>query len=270
MYFDFHVHAFNDKIAEKAVGNLEKTSGYKAYTNGTLDETRIKLKNAGIDKVLMLPVVTKPTQQTIINDWAKEIEDDMFISFGSVHPEAEDVMEELERIKSLGLHGVKLHPDYLNMFVDDEKMIKVYRKCAELDLPVIIHGGFDPLSPDVVHSMPEASARAFEAVPEMTLIIAHLGGMYHWNDVEKYLVGKKGNIYFDTAVINRAVEDNKLEYSQIERIIRNHGIERILYGSDCPWDSPEREIDMINHLNLTENEKEMIFHKNAEKLLKLK
>ncbi|HAS78269.1 MAG TPA: hypothetical protein DCS38_00715 [Ruminococcus sp.] len=270
MYLDFHVHAFNEKIAQRAISSLEKTARYTAYTDGTLEDTRKKLIQNNISKAVLLPVATKPSQQKVINDWAKASEDDFFISFGSVHPDADDVLDELERIKKIGLHGVKMHPDYINMFSDDPKMIRVYRKCAELDLPVIIHGGYDPLSPELVHALPEASARAFDAVPEMTFIIAHLGGMYHWDEVEKYLVGKKGNLYFDIAVINRAIEDNHLEYSQIERIVKNHGVERILFASDCPWDCPANEIDIVNnHLNLTDEEKELIFHKNAEKLLKL-
>lgn len=269
-YFDFHVHAFNDKIAEKAMKNLSETSGYSPYTNGTVEDTRKKLENLGIQNALILPVATKPSQQTVINNWAASINNDsMFYAFGSVHPESDDVEKEIERIKTLGLYGVKLHPDYLGMFVDDPKIIRVFKKCAETGLPVIIHGGFDPLSPDIIHALPEASARAFDAVPDMTLIIAHLGGMYHWDDVEKYLAGKKGNLYFDVAVINRAYELNRLEDSQVERIIKKHGTDRILFASDCPWDCPSNEINIINRLNLSDEEKEMIFHKNAERLLNI-
>lgn len=268
-YIDFHTHSFNEKIAERAISSLEVTSGYKAYTNGTLDDTRVKLGNLGIDKAVMLAVATKPSQQKIINDWAAAVQDDMFISFGSVHPDADDLCEEIDRIKSLGLHGIKVHNDYAGIFVDDDRMIKLFKKCAEVGLPVIIHGGYDPLSPDLIHAYPEATARAFDAVPDMTLIVAHLGGMYCWDDTEKYLAGKAGNLYFDVSVINRAIEEGKLEYSQLERIIRKHGVERILYGSDCPWDCPSKEIEMINRLNLTDGEKEMIFHKNAERLLGL-
>ena len=43
----------------------------------------------------------------------------------------------------------------------------------------------------------------------------------------------------------------------------------VLFGSDCPWDDPANEIAMINRLSLTEKEKELIFCKNAEKLLKI-
>ena len=262
MYIDFHIHAFVDEIAERAISKLEVTSNFKAYTKGTIYDTIKKLDEWNVDKGVLLPIATKPSQQTTINDWAADIQkiNDRIIAFGSVHPDAPDVIEELERIKSLGLKGIKLHPDYQNFFIDDEKAYPVYEKCAELGLAVIFHAGFDPLSPDVVHALPKASARVHKDVPNMTMILAHLGGMYHWDEVEEFLVGK--NIYFDTAFIATAIKDE-----QVERIIKMHGADKILLASDCPWQKTTTGIDMLNHLNLLDEEKQLIFHKNAEKLL---
>lgn len=267
MYIDFHTHAFADSIVERAMANLSKTSakyGIRAHTDGTVNGLKEKLLSCDVSGAVILPIATKPTQQTTINNWAASLKGDFFYPFGSVHPQAEDRLEELERIKELGLYGIKLHPDYQDFFVDDEELIPVYKKCAELDLPVLIHSGFDPLSPDLIHCMPDAAARAFDKVPDMTMILAHGGAMNEWDDVEKYLVGKKGNLYFDVAVIA-----GRIKPDQLLRIIKNHGVERILFGSDCPWDTPANEIEMIKALPLTDEEKDMIFYKNALKLLKL-
>lgn len=264
MVIDFHIHAFDDAIAQRAIEKLEITSDMKAFTDGTISDTIKHFDKWGVDKGVLLPIATKPSQQVTINNWAIAQKSERIIPFGSVHPEAEDVFEELERIKSLGLFGVKFHPDYQNFIIDEDRMIPIYKKCAELDLPVIFHAGFDPLSPDYIHAMPENSARAFKAVPEMTMILAHLGGMYHWDEVEKYLVGLDGNLYFDTAVIA-----GECEKEQLERIIRNHGANRILLASDCPWHESTSEIEMIKNLDISEKDKELILHKNAEKILGL-
>ena len=56
---------------------------------------------------------------------------------------------------------------------------------------------------------------------------------------------------------------------QLWRIISAQGADKVLFGSDCPWDHPEKEIAMLRRLPLTEEEQELIFHKNAEKLLKI-
>ena len=262
MLIDFHSHAFADKIVEKAMQRLLSVAKIPNYSDGTISGLDNCLDKYGVDISVMLPVATKPTQQTIINDWAKEVQDkySRIYSFGSVHPFADDVMEELERIKALGLHGIKLHPDYQDFFIDDERVFPVYRKCAELSLPVIFHAGWDPLSPDVVHAIPEASLKAHKAVPEMTMILAHGGGMNHWDDVEKHLVGE--DIYFDTAMLCDYIEPE-----QLERIIKNHGADRILFGTDIPWHPADKERSLIQSLGISDDEKELIFHKNAERLL---
>lgn len=268
MYIDFHTHAFADAIAERAISKLENTlieSGLDSpppATRGTVRELAEKLDEWGIDKAVILPIATKPSQQTVINNWAKEIQSDRLCCFGSVHPEAEDALEELERIKSLGLKGVKLHPDYQGFYADEERLFPIYRKCAELGLPVILHAGLDAMSMDCIHCTPQMSARVLEAVPEMTLILAHLGGNFCWNDVEKYLVGK--NVYLDTAYIEGNISDE-----QALRIFRNHGTDKILFASDCPWHPSCRERSLIERIPLTENERENISHKNAERLLGL-
>lgn len=269
MYIDFHTHAFVDTIAEKAMAKLENTlltSGYPdcepPVTRGTVGELLAVMDKSGVDKAVLLPIATKPSQQKTINDWAKSVSSERLICFGSVHPDAEDAFEELERIKALGLKGVKLHPDYQDFFADDEKLFPIYRKCADLGLPVILHAGLDALSMDCIHCTPQMSARVLDEIPEMTLILAHLGGNEVWDDVEKYLVGR--NVYLDTAFIAGHISDQ-----QALRIFRNHGIDKILFASDCPWHTPAKEKAMLERIGLSESELEAVSHKNAEKLLVL-
>lgn len=265
MKIDFHTHAFNDKIADKAISKLLSVdSSLKNYTNGTISDLAQKINTWGIDRTVVLPIATKPSQQNIINDWAKEIQNTypQVISFGSVHPKADDVMEELERIKSLGLHGIKLHPDYQGFFIDEEYLYPIYQKCADLKLPVIFHGGFDPLSPDLIHATPEKALKAHKAVPQMTMIMAHLGGMRLWDDVEKYLVGQ--DIYFDTAYISGSISPE-----QYKRIIKNHGADKILLGSDAPWEESSKEIAFLEKLDIPQDDKELIYSGNAIRLLNL-
>ena len=82
MYIDFHIHAYADEIADRAVQKLKDTANCNVYTNGRIDDTRQKLKEWGIDYGVLLPVATKPTQQTTINNWAKEQNHGNIISFG--------------------------------------------------------------------------------------------------------------------------------------------------------------------------------------------
>ena len=171
------------------------------------------------------------------------------------------MLEELERIRQLGLHGIKLHPDYQGFFADEPRMLPIYRRCAQLGLPVLFHAGFDPVSPQVRHASPEALARIAEAVPELTQIAAHLGGVLQWDEAERLLVGRK-NVYLDTAFASHSIDP-----SQFERIVQRHGAERILFASDCPWDSPVKIHRIMDDFALTPAQRSRIDWENALELL---
>ena len=181
---------------------------------------------------------------------------------GTVHPDAEDAIEEVERIKELGLYGVKFHSEYQFFCPDEERMFPIYEKIAELGLIAVFHGGWDPYSGDVIRATPKSFAAVAETFPCLGIVAAHLGGMNLWEDVERYTAGKFDNLWFDVGVISRYISDE-----QLLRIIRMQGADRVLFGSDCPWDEPANEIAMIDRLELTEAERKKIFYGNAEKLL---
>lgn len=264
-YFDFHTHAFTDSIAEKALSGLEATSGIAPTTDGTLSGLRDKMKQNGIDRALVLPVATKPSQQHTINNWAAGIMGSGIYCCGSVHPDAEDAIYEVERIKSLGLCGVKFHSEYQHFCPDDERMFPIYEKISQLGLIAVFHGGWDPFAEDAIRATPQSFARLAEAFPDLTIVAAHLGGLTLWDDVEKYIAGRYDNLYMDTGVIYRYITQE-----QLLRIIRKQGADKVLFASDCPWDEPANEIALINSLPLTDEEKELIFHGNAEMLLNIR
>lgn len=263
---DIHVHCFNPKIAEKAISVLEKTAGITPYTRGFTEQTIERFDEWGVDKGVLLPVATKPTQQKILNDWVAEQErtNSRFLAFGAVHPDAEDAFEELDRIVSLGLHGVKLHPDYQGFMVDEDRLDPLYDEIDKRGLPLILHAGFDGLSPDLIHCPPDRALKLIKKHPNMKLIFAHLGGNYRWEEVLDTLAGIGGEVYFDTAFTSRDLPDDLME-----KIIKKHGADRILFGSDCPWDSSLDIKNKIMRLGLSDDDKEKIMGLNTVKLLGL-
>lgn len=262
MLIDMHVHMFPDQLAEKALHSLARICRCQYLTDGTVDGTSEKLREWGVDVCAALSIATKPTQQTSVNNWAASVQSKSIRCFGSVHPDSPDAVNELNRIKSLGLCGVKLHPDYQNFFIDEARMFPIYEAISELGLPVTFHTGRDPLSPDLVHASPAAVARVADLFPRMKIIAAHLGGMAMYGEVEEVLAGK--NIFFDTAMCARLCPPE-----QFERIIKKHGSERILFASDCPWSRSCDEFEYIEKTHLSAVEKENIYWRNAAELLHL-
>lgn len=262
MVIDFHVHCFNPKIAERALGVLAENFHGKPLTNGLVENTVERFDEWGVDRGVLLPIATKPTQQVILNNWCAEQDGGRFISFGSVHPDAPDLCEELDRIVSLGLHGVKLHPDYQGFMVDEDRLDAVYDEIEKRDLPMVLHAGFDVYSPKCIHCPPERALKMLKKHPNMKVVLAHLGGNDSWYQVWDILAGIDGEVYFDTAFTGRYCPDNMME-----NIIRRHGADRILFASDCPWDDPSVIKEKIMRLGISDDDKEKIFSGNALRLL---
>lgn len=259
MIIDFHTHAYVPQVAEKVVENMS-FGDVSACTEGTIDGLLKEMDRCGVDRAVLANIATKPSQQRTINDWAAQIQNDRIIPFGTVHPDAANALDELDYIKSLGFKGVKMHPAFQRFMIDDPKAYPIYQKISDLGLVLLLHAGFDPVDLDVIWAPPKHSAKVIRDFPELKLVLAHGGGCAQWDDVEKYLVGS--DVYFDLAILDGNIDDG-----QLFRIIQNHGPDRILFGSDCPWHSPEQELAMLDRLELHHYEKEQILHGNAESLL---
>ena len=135
---------------------------------------------------------------------------------------AEDACCELDRIKELGLKGVKLHNDYQGVFIFDEHCIPIYKRCEELGLPVVFHMGYDPVSPRVHRAMPYDLLELHENFPKLKIIGAHMGGEEAWESVYHYVAGVE-NIWLDTA-FTAGIIDEKLFYEIVKKIYSNKEI----------------------------------------------
>lgn len=260
MVIDFHTHMFPKVIAERTIATLASRCKKQPDTDGTYEGLLKRSEEAGIDLSVVLPIATKTSQFRTINDYAQQHQEGRVLSFGSVHPASDNYKEELRQIKDMGMKGIKLHPDYQDIYFNDIRCKRVVAYASELDLIVSVHAGVDPLCPDDVHCTPQMSAELIRDVQPTKLVLAHLGGNLQWDEVEQLLVGKQ--VYLDTAVIF-----DHIDSEQFIRIMRNHGSDRILFATDSPWASQEKFVEIVRNLPITEEEKEQILWKNGAKLL---
>lgn len=263
MLIDFHTHCFPHKIAERAIEKLSLASGgLKPHTNGTLEGLKTSMSKSGVDISVILNIATNAKQQQSVNDFAAMCNKEKgIVAFGSVFPYSEDVFCELEKIKDLGLKGVKLHPDYQGFSVDDIRMKPIYKKIGELGLITIFHAGVDYGFPPPYGATPEKLARALSWFSS-PVVAAHWGGAGCGEGVITHLCGK--DIYFDTS----------FGYGQMpkyyaEQILEKHGTDKMLFGTDTPWHTAEMEMRLLATLNLSENEMAKITHQNAQRLLNI-
>lgn len=261
MIIDFHTHCFPETIAARALEKLSYTAGgLEYYTSATTDGIRTSMAREGVDRSVILSIATNAHQQESVNNFAAEINNsDDLIAFGSVYPFADNALEELERIKALGLPGIKLHPEYQEFFVDDERLRPLYRKISELGLITVFHAGEDYGYSAPFHCMPENLRRALSWF-DAPVVAAHWGGMNAGEEVIDKLCGL--DLYFDTS----------FGYAQLPRstalkIVEKHGADKILFGTDSPWHTKSQEMRLLNTLELNDDEMEKILSGNAKKLL---
>lgn len=273
MIIDVHTHVYPEKIVKRAVAKLESASGVQAKTDGAKSGLISSMKEAGIDYSLLLPVATSVKQVDKINVEAAKTNETAvetgLLSFGGIHPDTENYKEVLKQIKSYGLKGIKLHPDYQNTFFEDIRYKRIVEKATELGLYIMVHAGEDIGMPEPIHCRPEHVLSVLEETGSDKLILAHMGGWRLWDKVEELLAGQK--VYFDTAFSIDCMPgvEGMLTEEQFIRLVRKHGADKILFGTDSPWSSQKDYVDWMNRIELTEEERRMILGENAKKIVEL-
>lgn len=263
MIIDFHTHIFPDKIAARSIEALSKVSGVTAATDGTLNGLLTSMDKSGVDLSVIMPVVTKPAQFESVNTFAAKVNEQYtgrLLSFGGIHPDSEDYKAELNRIKELGLPGIKIHPDYQGVMIDDVRYMRIMEYADALGLVILVHAGVDIGLPEPVHCPPDKARKVLDALHPKKLVLAHMGGWKQWEEVYEYLAGEQ--VYLDTAFC--------FDYMSEEMFLKlceKHGTDKILFATDSPWSDASRDMAIINELALTAQEKEAIFSGNAKRLL---
>ena len=282
---DIHTHAFPDKIAGKAVNKLQGKSHTKPFTDGTVAGLVASMAEAGIGYSVLQPVTTNPAQVPHVNDSAIGINErgaeTGIFSFGCMHPDFEGWHDELARVASAGLKGIKLHPVYQGVDIDDPRFLRVLGRAGELGLIVMIHAGWDVSfpGPENAKANPKQILNAIRSAGPVTLILAHMGGWRCWEEAAELLSGT--GVYIDTAFAIGLMTSNGDGYYKTPeelamlsgdgavRIIRRFGADRVLFGTDSPWSSQADTLRSVRALPLTEKEKAAILYENAAGLLGL-
>ncbi|MEG2073794.1 MAG: amidohydrolase family protein [Angelakisella sp.] len=255
---DAHAHIFPPKVAERAVKSIGDF--YDSEMRGTgLAEGLLKSgEQIGTEKYLVCSTATRAGQVQSINDFIFEecAAQPKFLGFATLHPEYEEIDAEVERIVKLGLHGIKLHPDFQKFDIDSPQAMPIYQAAQRAGLPILFHMG------DVRYdySAPERLAEVAQKFPRLTCIAAHLGGYQRWNDAEKYL--GQPNIYYDTSSSLFVLHPD-----EAVSIIKHFGSERFMFGTDYPMWLHEQELERFFALPLSEKQREDILWNNFAGLL---
>jgi predicted TIM-barrel fold metal-dependent hydrolase len=260
MVIDFHAHCFPDFLAGKAISELEYGCGVKAVHDGTAEGLKRYMDRCGVNKSVVLSIATKPSQVGAINEWSKKSNEEKLCFFGTIHPDDENVFKVIGQLRSEGFCGVKLHPDYQNFFADEQRMMPVYEALRDEGLLAVFHAGMDIGFPVPIHCTPLMLKNIYDSVKGLKMVAAHMGSHALWRDAEELLCGLP--IFFDTSY-----SYYMLGKEGMERMIKKHGAEMVLFGTDSPWTKADEEMERIASLDLPESDIDKILCKNALSLL---
>jgi len=264
--FDIHTHVYPDAIAKRATDSLGKFYEFTVPTEGTLSNLLAQATDAGVGGFLILAVATTAHQVRRVNEsvagFIREARGRGFDAYGfaAMHQDTPDFCAELDYSISLGLSGVKIHPDIQGVDIDDERLFRLY-SLIEGSFPLYLHMGDE--RPMYRFSEAKKLAHVLDLFPKLRVAAAHLGGYKAWDDAVKYLAGRE-NVFFDTSSALWAMPP---EYAK--ELIRLFGAQSVMFGTDFPVANATEELERLFALKLTDEEYKAILRDTAARFLKI-
>ena len=225
---------------------------------------------------------------------------DRYLGFATLGPrEPDEAVQELERaVKELGFRGWNTHSNFGDSYLDEKRYWPILAKAEELEVPIYLHPTFPIISQLTDYGLALAGpsfgfgvetsmvmmrlilSGVFDAFPKLKVILGHYGEalpfllkrvdrsflQYHvpkgsgsMPEIQKrpseYLLG---NMLVTTSgnYLDAAFECTKAAI----------GIERILLGTDYPYEATEEISEFLDGLNMSPEEEVMLYEKNAGRL----
>lgn len=264
--FDIHTHTYPEAIAEKAVVNLGKFYDFVPEGKGTYADLEESASACDVRGFLLFSVATNAHQVEKVNSsiaaLVQKSRENGYLTagFAGMYQDFPDFEGEINRAASLGLQGVKIHPDIQGIDIDDPKLLPLYEILSGR-MPVYFHMGDD--RPQYRFSEPKKLRRVLTMFPNLQVVAAHLGGYKASEEAIEYLAGHE-NVWYDTS--------SALWYLSTEeatRIIGKLGHEKVMFGSDYPVMYPASDFARFLKIPMTDGQREDILWNNAVRFLHL-
>jgi len=155
-----------------------------------------------------------------------------------------------------GFKGIKLHPLFQAFLPNDEAVHPIMEEARKAKVPVLIHTGHSPFS------LPWSVGELAENFSDVKIVMLHMGdghGLYIQAAINT--AKRFDNIYLETSAMPMA--------TKIKEAIDVVGRDRVMYGSDIPFGNPPVDIAKATALELSEEDFELYFYRNAKNLLNI-
>jgi hypothetical protein len=224
---------------------------------------------------------------------------DRFLGFAALAPQSpEEAANELERaVKELDLKGWKTHSNYGENYLDEKRYWPIIERAEKLNVPIYLHPSF-PTIPQLKTDYGWALSGApfgfgvetalcmmrlvlsgvFDRYPGLKVILGHLGEglpfllaridypyVIPWFDPNaRPELNKKPSDYFKNNVF--VTTSGNYYEPAFMCTYEAMGIDRILLGTDYPYEDPDECIRFLEGLSIPKEEKDKIYYGNAYQL----
>jgi len=224
---------------------------------------------------------------------------DRFLGFAALAPQSpEEAADELERaVKELDLKGWKTHSNYGENYLDEKRYWPIFERAEKLNVPIYLHPSF-PTIPQLKTDYGWALSGApfgfgvetalcmmrlvlsgvFDRYPGLKVILGHLGEglpfllaridypyVIPWFDPNaRPELNKKPSDYFKNNVF--VTTSGNYYEPAFMCTYEAMGIDRILLGTDYPYEDPNECIRFLEGLSIPKEEKDKIYYGNAYQL----
>ena len=153
--------------------------------------------------------------------------------YGGIDPRRPDAVGFVERAaRELNVRGVKIWPP-AGVYPNEPACYRVYEKCAQLGLPVVVHTGQEigPLRSECTRPIfVDQPANDF---PDLVFVLAH-AGMGWWQEAAE-VAWHHPNVYLDIAYWQvKHLRQPELFVRELRDLLSMAGPDRVFFGTDWP------------------------------------
>lgn len=261
MIIDAHAHVWPDRIAEIAL-SANRLPDLVARGDGTVGGLTADMASSGVAMSCCLGIANEARHVDRVNEFVADLTSADRFGFGTVHVElsAEDNLASLRRH---GVRAVKIHPLFQDFALDDPRLWEIFEALGD-EIAVITHVGEGGDARANSLSSPRMIRDIATQFPDLRLMACHFGGYKILDDAEEMLSGS--DVVLETSWPPSL---KTLRPERVRRLIRSHGAERIVFGSDWPMTSPAEEIEAIQALGLSDDETKSVLGGTMARLLNI-
>lgn len=280
--FDAHTHLFHLKVVENVKMKTKMVQRLRLRTAGVEDRTsRFSLENDfksnEIIGGLVLPTALVHEVRAVNDSAFERVKDSQKLNTaGTLHPGAKNIQKMLRIFEQRNIRAIKFCSFSQRFSLQDPKTFEMLERIQEhnihseskffLIFDTLMSADFYFGSDPAHNTTPELLGKLVKNFPSINFIGAHMGGLLApFKDIKTYLK-PAGNLFLDTSNGAHVLDEN-----QYIELIKQHGPEHIIFGTDWPWFTHKEEIRLQNTLfdkaGITKEEKAGIFAKNILQLL---